>query len=413
MSDLTRSQWDTLLTDADGRTHGDLVRALQDADMVTVEDPDAFIDTAIAEGALEEDPDAGMFGEIHLSDEPEPADTYDSDPEDTDSDSTNPGSEPGESDTDDDEDPLAENIARVGGRVYPDGIKEREWWVCWILDEVGRKRPVAPWKDGHAYPTEWRGDLPDEEKPHTDFDTAKRWVDFDLADTGLALPPDAQSDELDLGILLPNERPALADRISLIDWDDVRDPDTGEIHPVAAEYINEYGGYVEVSTSGTGLHQFPEGGLRKRGKFIAPVDDEPFIGDDLPQVEIYDGGRHVAMTGRHVEGTDRHIVEGQSYIDSLVSDYADAEKDAGHRVYDPDSDEYEQNNTLDTEHRRVGYKRQRGPRTANRRIHGSSTCDAPGHQARGPLARVSRNRRDVLPRRREHRRIRTYPKLAT
>lgn len=94
-----------------------------------------------------------------------------------------------------------------------------------------------------------------------------------------------------------------------------------------------------MSTSGTGLHQFVLGGLRKRGKFIAPIDDDPFVPgcEDLPQVEIYEGGRHVAMTGQRVAGSDRDVVEGQSLIDTLVSEYAAAEKDAGHRRYDPES----------------------------------------------------------------------------
>ena len=225
-----------------------------------------------------------------------------------------------------------------GDWCHPTTITERDWWVTWILDEVGRKRPVAPWQNGHAYPAKWADDLPDEERPETDYDTARRWVEFDLSDTGLELPESAQSDDLGLGIILPADRPEdLSDRITLIDWDDVRDPDTEEIHPVAAEYIDRFGGYVEVSTSGEGLHQFVTGGLRHRGKFIAPIDEEPFIGDDLPQVEVYDGGRHVAMTGRHVAGTDRDAVEGQELIDELVTEYADAERGAGHRRFDPET----------------------------------------------------------------------------
>ena len=225
-----------------------------------------------------------------------------------------------------------------GKRIYPETIRQRDFWVTWILDEVGRKRPVAPWKDGHAYPTEWRGDLPEDEKPHTDFNTAKDWAEFNLSHTDLGLPPGAKSESLGIGILLPNDRPPITERITLIDWDDVVNPETNEVHPIAAKYIKKYGGYVELSTSGTGLHQFVIGGLPKRGKFIAPIDDEPFIGDDLPQVELYDGGRHVAMTGRHVEGADTTVIESQEYINEIITEFAAAEKDAGHRVYDPDND---------------------------------------------------------------------------
>jgi len=234
-----------------------------------------------------------------------------------------------------------EGVARVGETLYPLSIAEREYWVTWILDGVGRKRPVAPWQTGHAYPVQWSGDLDGDDRPEVDFDTASRWVDFSLAELGLSLPDDAQSEELQLGLILPNERAAREDRITLIDWDDVRDPDTGEIHPVADEYISKYGGYVEVSTSGEGLHQFVRGGLRKRGKFIAPIDSEPFVGEDLPQVEIYDGGRHVAMTGRHVEGTDEDVVDAQPCIDEIITEYAEAEQDAGYRAYDPETGEYD------------------------------------------------------------------------
>ena len=231
-------------------------------------------------------------------------------------------------------------VARVGETLYPLSIAEREYWVTWILDGVGRKRPVAPWQTGHAYPVQWSGDLDGDDRPEVDFDTASRWVDFSLAELGLSLPDDAQTEELQLGLILPNERGKRKDRITLIDWDDVRDPDTGEIHAVADEYISTYGGYVEVSTSGEGLHQFVRGGLRKRGKFIAPIDSEPFVGEDLPQVEIYDGGRHVAMTGRHVEGTDEDVVDAQQCIDEIITEYAEAEQDAGYRVYDPTTGEY-------------------------------------------------------------------------
>jgi hypothetical protein len=223
---------------------------------------------------------------------------------------------------------------------YPPTIAARDWWVAWILDGHDQKRPVAPWQTGHAYPVEWSQDLDGDDRPETDFETARRWTkDFDLADLNLSLPEDAHSDSLRLGLILPADRPPREDRIILIDWDDVRDPETGEIHPVAAAYIDQYGGYVEVSRSGEGLHQYLIGGLRKRGKFIAPIDDEPFVGDDLPQVEIYDGGRHVAMTGDKADIGGDDAVPGQECIDELVREYADAEKDAGHRRYDPESGE--------------------------------------------------------------------------
>ena len=285
---------------------------------------DAIAEALLAGGENTETPDSGDI-------EPRGHRNEDDDPR-------GETGETGEDDTADVDTP-ADGVAVGGEATYPGPLTDREYWVTWILDGHDRKRPVAPWQSGHAYPAKWAEGLDEEERPETAFEEARRWAEFDLGDAGLALPEDAKSDELRLGIILPADRPPREERVTLIDWDDVRDPETGEIHPVAGEYIAEYGGYVEVSRSGEGLHQYVLGGLRKRGKFIAPIDEEPFVGDDLPQVEVYDGGRHVAMTGEHVVGTDADAVEGQGLIDAIVSEYAGAEKDAGHRTYDPETGE--------------------------------------------------------------------------
>jgi hypothetical protein len=310
--------------------------ALADARALSMADAQTAVYDAIDAGVLEEAGE-GVRGLRVAEDPREPAAAADCEDEtpthDTSKTTTRNGETPGATG------PLADGVAKVAGEHYPPAIVKRAVWVNWILDGEDRKRPVAPWETGHAYPVKWAEDLPEEDRPETDFETAKGWADFPLDDLGLSLPDDAQTDGLHTGIILPHDRPPREERFTLIDWDDVRDPETGEIHPVAAEYITQYGGYVEVSTSGEGLHQYVSGGLRKRGKFIAPIDDEPFIGDDLPQVEMYDGGRHVAMTGRHVEGADEDAVEGQTLIDAIVREYASAEQDAGHRRYDPDSGE--------------------------------------------------------------------------
>ena len=319
---LTPTQLDGLPVDLPA-TRGELETVLADRDLV--EDPPAAVAATIDAEVLVPVGESTFGPEYGLAE--------------TGSEDETPGVEASETTRQDADSrgPLTDGVAKVAGEHYPPKIVEKDVWVSWILDGVGRKRPVAPWATGHAYPVKWGEDADD--RPETEFDRAKRWAEFPLNDLGLSLPDDAQSDQLETGIILPHDRPPLEERFTLIDWDDVRDPETGEIHPVAAEHITEYGGYVEVSTSGEGLHQYVTGGLRKRGKFIAPIDEEPFVGDDLPQVEIYDGGRHVAMTGRFVEGADRDAVEGQELIDAIVREYAEAEKDAGHRRYDPETGE--------------------------------------------------------------------------
>jgi len=212
-------------------------------------------------------------------------------------------------------------VATVDRELFPDALREREWWVCWILDGEGRKRPVAPWQRGDAYPVKWRNTLEDGERPETDFETAMRWTGFSTAD--VPCPDDVQSERLELGLILPTDRPDAGERITLIDWDDVRDPDTGEIHPIAAAYLNIGNTYAEISQSDGGAHQFVVGELSDRGKLIAEIDDEPWVGDNLPQVEVYDGGRHVAMTGRHVTGTPDDVATNQDVVDDIVAEFAD------------------------------------------------------------------------------------------
>ena len=329
---LERDDWARLLNQLDDPVVGVLAEAIADETSADVTEAYDVVEAAVEEGELVEKDIGAALPVVRLPKDNATAQTPDRERRGTGSETSNPEDVVGESD-------ISNGEAHLSGEIFhPEGVTELDVWVTWILDGVGRKRPIAPWQNGHAYPAKWSSDLDEEDQPQTDYETASRWAEFDLADAGLALPDDARSDGLELGIILPHNRDDDPEsRLALIDWDDVRDPETGAIHPVAADFINRYGGYVEISTSGEGLHQFVEGGLRKRGKFIAPIDDEPFVGDDEPQVEIYDGGRHVAMTGRHVAGTGRDVIEGQDMIDELVTEYASAEVGAGHRVYDPET----------------------------------------------------------------------------
>jgi hypothetical protein len=74
------------------------------------------------------------------------------------------------------------------------------------------------------------------------------------------------------------------------------------------------------------------GGLKK---FIRHVDDEPFIGDDKPQIEMYQSGRLCAMTGEHVDGSGEDVVDGQDLIDRLCYEYGTAGNTATDTPTDP------------------------------------------------------------------------------
>jgi len=240
----------------------------------------------------------------------------------------------------------APTAARSGRTFYPSTIRDdREWWVDWVLalpldddgaieaDATPTKQPIAPYRRGDATPVRWNFGLDDDEHPSTSFDTVARWDDRRLG-LDLHAPERVISDAVGLGIIIPPDQDART--VTLLDWDDVRDPQTEEIHPVAAGALEELDGYAEVSQSGKGIHQFVfgeiPGGLKK---FIRHVDDEPFIGDDKPQIEMYQSGRLCAMTGEHVDGSGEDVVDGQDLIDRLCWEYGTAGNTATDTPSDP------------------------------------------------------------------------------
>ena len=247
-----------------------------------------------------------------------------------------------------DETPLINGRAEPSGRdLYPDELQSRSWWVNWVRahpyrdgeidsDAKPTKQPVAPYDEGHARPVRWHSGLDDDEHPSTEFEAVTGWdglrcgVDIETADRVV-------SDELGVGIIIPvnggDSQP-----VTLIDWDDVRDPDTGELHPVCAEALQEYDGFAEISQSGEGVHQFVlgeiPGGL---SKFLRHIDDEPFVDKDgdLPMVEMYCSGRLTAMTGRHVAGCGEDVVEDQQLIDDLCWEFGTADNNSPGTPTDP------------------------------------------------------------------------------
>lgn len=237
-----------------------------------------------------------------------------------------------------------------GTEVYPDELQERKWWVNWVLaypfgddgepdtEAKPTKQPVAPYNTGHARPVLWNNALPDEEHPSTDFSEVVNW---DGVSTGMDIDSHERviSDEVGIGIIIPvgggEGRP-----ITLLDWDDVRDPETGDIHPVCAEAIERLDGFAEISQSGEGIHQFVFGEIPAGlSKFLRHIDDEPFVGDDLPMIEMYSSGRLTAMTGRHVAGCGEDVVEGQQLVDDLCWKFGQGSNNNEGTPTDPFADE--------------------------------------------------------------------------
>ena len=215
--------------------------------------------------------------------------------------------------------------------TYPSALVEREQWMIRGADlpPHGReKAPYAPWADADG--AKWGT-----ESNRANFPTAREWADQDPRSDGLAF---IQTD---------------ADPLAFVDGDDVRCPDTGDVHPVFRALLAHLGDtYTDVSTSGTGVHAYyhaPDGlPLDGKGQATFEIDTEPWgENDDPPSVEIY-AEKHVCVTtGEHVDGTPEDAHEWDTDALRAILDahgFTDEPEDAVAHDTDrdrPDLDEYD------------------------------------------------------------------------
>jgi len=100
-----------------------------------------------------------------------------------------------------------------------------------------------------------------------------------------------------------------------IDLDHCIDADTGEIHPAALKVVSTLDTYGEISQSETGIHLLAKGKLppggRKTGKAV------PWGGD----IEMYDTGRFLALTGTHLPDTPLSVEDRQAEIAELHAQF--------------------------------------------------------------------------------------------
>jgi hypothetical protein len=307
---LTRTQWQTILEAADPPTFGEIVATLDDRELVD-EDPTALIKGAIDDGVLVES-DEGAFPVYSL----DSADSADEEPGSRDATPTLEPEETG-SQIPESEPPTIDQWSGADFGVTESGVWapaqiERDAWMA----RKQSKAPYAPWTDADA-PVEcthsdhddattcaqcrhhagykW-GSEGSREHVHADFETARKWCRMD---------PELSSDL----VYIQRED----DPFVFVDGDDVRDPETGEIHP-AFEAILEHLGvtYADISTSGAGVHAVYRGEipLEGVGQAAFEIDTEPWgANDDAPAVEIY-ANKHVCIaTGEHVTGSGTEVRE--------------------------------------------------------------------------------------------------------
>jgi hypothetical protein len=186
-----------------------------------------------------------------------------------------------------------EPLVPIYSRV-PSYLTDQNQWVCWeyqdVRDESGSKDwtkvPIDVANGGFASSTD-----------------AETWVTFDAA----VDYDEAETDRTDgIGFCVGED-----DDLIGIDIDDCRDAETGEIDEPIEDVIESVGSYTEVSPSGTGLRIFVRGEwpLESNQTDILPGDAE---------LEVYEWGRYLTVTGYHVSATPTEVSEDSETIEEFA-----------------------------------------------------------------------------------------------
>lgn len=234
-------------------------------------------------------------------------------------------------------DSLPYPVSETDGYKVPASLQDRDIWVLW--DEE-TKVPLAPWQTGHMYPADWNHELPADDRPETDYEQAQSLLGippeiihdsypFPTDDDGAPQLPDTLTPTFLLPYIPPADKPTLMQ----VDFDDARDPETGETARVVMDIVKRLDSYTEVSTSGEGLHVFVHASLPDHlGRFIVSLGDGGPVGDG-PDIELYDHGRFVGATWRHVAGTPDTVRDAQDVIDDIIEEYSTEEDRARKEKY--------------------------------------------------------------------------------
>lgn len=318
-SSITRDRWSAVLEAADPPTFGTIVEDLVTTHDFSEAEATRAIDAALKDGLLAEQDTDGSFPHLTLASRPrdrsgEQRDVYD--PESVAAGETTP-EEPAPP-TIDSWATAEFNEPETG--TWPPAQIKRDAWMC----RAESKAPYAPWAGadapvecnhpdhdeaatcaecGHHAGYKWGSDG-SREHVHADHAIAREWAEMD---------PSLSSD---LVFIQRDDDP-----LAFVDGDDVRDPDTGDVHPAFRAMLEHLGvTYADVSTSGSGVHAVYRGEIPLDGvpEATFDLDTEPFgANDDPPAIEIYDGKHVCIATGDHVGGTGTEVAE---WCDDALAD---------------------------------------------------------------------------------------------
>lgn len=168
----------------------------------------------------------------------------------------------------------------------PEGLKDKSQWVLWKYENVAGRKTKIPYSVS--------GKRADTTEPAT-------WASFeDVYNKYQAETVSGYGKVYNgLGFVFTADNDIMG-----IDWDHVKDPETGEWDPDIIEEIKSLNSYAEISPSGTGAHcicigEIP-GERRRKGN-----------------LEMYETERYFTVTGYHIPGTSSEIHPAQKAINRI------------------------------------------------------------------------------------------------
>jgi hypothetical protein len=317
-NELGAEQWRTLLEKTEPATRAEVERAIEDALELSPQQAREKVGEAIDDGTLTETDTGGMFPVLTVAESTAESDGGDdegasptADPEPVES-SSNDVTEATVADRWDDADFSAPEPG-----VWPPAWERREFWMA----RKGKK-PFAPWADA---------DHPDAaaaDDARFKWSITDNWADKETVDEWVDKVPSIDGH----AVLLEKENDPYTDDpdpFAFVDGDDVRCPETGEVHPAFLAILKQLGHtYADISTSGAGVHALYRGRLPEGVNSLTfPIDTEPWgENDERPGIEIYDGKRVCVVTGEHVPGSAADVEPwDDESLGAIVDVHADDE----------------------------------------------------------------------------------------
>lgn len=199
---------------------------------------------------------------------------------------------------------------------WPEYMTARDEWVLGLF---GEKMPRAPWTGTGLYPCKWAAELSADERPENTYEAVCRWVEKVNRGMSLPTPDHLESIEAVPAYMLRPSEDMLddGDVLLFIDWDDVRDPETGEVVKECRDWLEKLNSVTEVSSSGTGLHTFV---------VVSESMDMTSLAEDLHsegKVEIYQTKRFASMTGEFIKELPSDVARADEVVEEIIDEYHD------------------------------------------------------------------------------------------